>query len=60
MNKINTRQEIEDEYNKIQVPALAKRNRKLKELDKEIITVGGIKYSKDEVEKALQGIKEIK
>jgi len=27
---------------------------------KEIITIGGIKYSKDEAEKALQGIKEIK
>ena len=26
----------------------------------ETITIGGIKYSKDEVEKALQGIKEIK
>ena len=46
------------EYNKIEETAWAERNRKLEEL--ETITIGGIKYSKDEVEKALQGIKEIK
>jgi len=77
MNKINARQEIEDEYKKITAPAwdkynkieapayakynkieapafakyqkiketaLAERNRKLKELDGEIITVEGKKY----------------
>ena len=52
---METKQEIEDKYNKTEETALAKyqkiketalaeRNRKLKELDKEIITVEGKKY----------------